>query len=601
MERDMHMVDGDLRQAIRSAQLTRRQFFRRAFAAGFSGGAIIVLAAACGTSAPATSAPVGSAPPTGSGSPATTKAATSAPADGTPSAGAAAPATTKATTSGSASQAQDAGPPQRGGAIIGAQQGDWKGYDPHRNNAAAQYSLIYDSFVNWAVQPDGSMKAEPALATEWQLTNDTATFKLRQGVKFHDGSDWNAEVAKFNIDRLLGPKSTATAYVSTIKSAEVVDPYTLKLNLKSASGALLSNLSQAADNQVFMISKALVDKVGDDNYGTAPEKTAGTGPMKVVEWVQGSYHVLQRTGNYWQQGTDGQPLPYFDSLKVRFIADDSVRMVELRSGNVQIIDSVQPKDIQAARQDTALELVENPYQVTAFQFTFSTKHGPFADNPKLRQAVAYALDREAVAKVLGAGIGIPMYYFLTPGYLGYDDTLPRYSFDAAKAKQLVVDAGYPNGLDVSLSIINRVLDTQQAQVLKQMLDGVGIRVTIDALERLAWLDKIKNLQYDMVTYQTGVRPDPDSILAGRFETGADKNYAALSDKMMDDLLGKGRASYDNSVRATAYHEVQKRIYDTAAYGTIWYKKYFDANRKEIKGRTHGQTGDWGLATAWVGK
>ncbi len=596
MERDTHLVGGDLRQAARPVPLTRRQFLHRAFAAGLAGGTVIVFAAACGTSAPvsgtsapATSAPVSGAPSAGS---VTTK---------TTTLGSAAPATAKAATAGSAGQAQNAGSPQRGGGIIGAQQGDWKGYDPHRNNAAAQYSLIYDSFVNWAVQPDGSMKAEPALATAWQLTNDTATLTLRQGVKFHDGSDWNAEVAKFNIDRLLGPKSTATAYVNTIKSAEIVDPYTLKLNLKSPSGALLSNLSQAADNQVFMISKAMVDKVGDDNYGTAPEKTAGTGPMKVGEWVQGSYHMLQRTGNYWQLGTDGQPLPYFDTLKVRFVADDSVRMVELRSGNVQIIDSVQPKDIQAARQDAALDLVENAYQVTAFQFTFSTKHGPFADNPKLRQAVAYALDREAVAKVLGAGIGLPMYYFLTPGYLGYDDTLPRYSVDAGKAKQLVAEAGYPKGLDVSLSIINRVLDTQQAQVLKQMLDGVGIRVTIDALERLAWLDKIKTLQYDMVTYQTGVRPDPDSILAGRFETAADKNYAGQSDKMMDDLLAKGRASYDDTVRATAYHDVQKRIYDTAAYGTIWYKKYFDANRKEIKGRARGQTGDWGLATAWVSK
>ena len=574
-------------------QFSRRQLMQRALAAGLASSAAATLLAACGGTTAAT--------PTASAGKATTATAT---ATGGTTANAATTASSSSAASGAASvtrptPAPTTGTPVRGGALVGGQQGDWKSYDPHRQNSSASFALIYDSLVHWGVQPDGSVKAEPALATEWQLNNDSAIFKLRQGVKFHDGSDWNADVAKFNIDRLLDPKSTAKAYVSAIKSADVIDPYTLKLNLKAPSGALLSNLSDSADNQIFMISKAMVDKVGD-KYGTSPETTAGTGPMKLAEWVQGSYHVIQRTGTYWQPGADKQPLPYLDSLKVRFIADDSVRMVELRSGNIQIMDSVQPKDIQTARQDPGIELVANPYQVTAFQFTFSTK-GQFANNLKLRQAVQYAIDREAVAKVLGVGIGEPMYFFLTPGYLGYNKDLPHYDFDAAKAKQLVSDAGFPNGLDVSLTIINRVIDTQQAQVLKQMLDSVGIRVTINALERLAWLDKIKTLNYDMVTYQTGVRPDPDSILAGRFETGADKNYAGMSDSTLDQMLARGRGSYDDSVRTAAYADVQKRIYDTAAYGTIWYKKYYDANRKTLKGRTPSQIGDWGLATAWLTK
>lgn len=569
-----------------TGRLSRRQLMRRALAAGLASSAAGALLAACGGTTAAT--------PTASSTGAATAAGGAA--------SKAAPTTSSASSAASVIRptlAPVTGTPVRGGALVGGQQGDWKSYDPHRQNSSASFALIYDSLVHWGVQPDGSVKAEPALATEWQLNNDSAIFKLRQGVKFHDGSDWNADVAKFNIDRLLDPKSTAKAYISAIKSADVVDPYTLKLNLKAPSGPLLSNLSDAADNQVFMISKAMVDKVGD-KYGTSPETTAGTGPMKLVEWVRGNYHVIQRTGTYWQPGADKQPLPYLDSLKVRFIADDSVRMVELRSGNIQIMDSVQPKDIQIARQDPAIELVENPYQVTAFQFTFSTT-GHFANNLKLRQAVQYAINRQTIAKVLGADIGLPMYHFLTPGYLGYNKDLPHYDFDAAKAKQLVSDAGFPNGLDVSLTIINRVIDTQQAQVLKQMLDSVGIRVTIDALERLAWLDKIKTLNYDMVTYQTGVRPDPDSILAGRFETGADKNYAGMSDSTLDQMLARGRSSYDDSVRTAAYADVQKRIYDTAAYGTIWYKKYYDANRKTLKGRTPTQIGDWGLATAWLTK
>ena len=491
-----------------------------------------------------------------------------------------------------------AGTPKRGGTITGAQQNDWEGFDPHRQTSSpGAFALMYDTLVRWSVQPDGTLKAQPGLATEWQLANDAAVFKLRQGVKFHDGSDWNAEVAKFNIERLMDERSSARSFVASIATAEVVDPYTLKLNLKAPAGSLLSNLSQAADGRTFMISKAMAKKAGD-KYGTSPETTAGTGPMKLVEWVQGSNHVVQRTGSYWENGADGQPLPYFDTLNIRFIADDSVRMVELRSGNVDVINNVQAKDVQAAQQDPAIDLVENPYQVSAYQFTFSAKSEKF-NNLKLRQAVQYAINRDAVAKVLGQGIGSAMNYFLVKGYLGYDESLPHYTYDPARARQLLSEAGYPDGVEFTLSTINRSVDQQQAQILQQMLEQVGIRTNLEVLERIAWVNKMQTLDYDMSTYFTTMRPDPDSILGGRFETGDGKNYSGMSDATLDQLLAKGRASYQDAERAAAYKDVQQRIYETAWYGTIWYRKYLDAFKKTLKGHEPTQEPDWGLRPAWI--
>ena len=491
-----------------------------------------------------------------------------------------------------------AGTPKRGGTITGAQQNDWEGFDPHRQTSSpGAFALMYDTLVRWSVQPDGTLKAQPGLATEWQLANDAAVFKLRQGVKFHDGSDWNAEVAKFNIERLMDERSSARSFVASIATAEVVDPYTLKLNLKAPAGSLLSNLSQAADGRTFMISKAMAEKAGN-KYGTSPETTAGTGPMKLVEWVQGSNHVVQRTGNYWDNGADGQPLPYFDTLNIRFIADDSVRMVELRSGNVDVINNVQAKDVQAAQQDPAIDLVENPYQVSAYQFTFSAKSEKF-NNLKLRQAVQYAINRDAVAKVLGQGIGSAMNYFLVKGYLGYDESLPHYTYDPARARQLLSEAGYPDGVEFTLSTINRSVDQQQAQILQQMLEQVGIRTNLEVLERIAWVNKMQTLDYDMSTYFTTMRPDPDSILGGRFETGDGKNYSGMSDATLDQLLAKGRASYQDAERAAAYKDVQQRIYETAWYGTIWYRKYLDAFKKTLKGHEPTQEPDWGLRPAWI--
>jgi len=321
------------------------------------------------------------------------------------------------------------------------QQNNWESFDPHRitSNAAAS-AEIYDTLIDWKVQPDGTLAPAPGLAMSWDLKQDSATFNLRQGVKFHDGSDWNADVARYNIERLKDSRSTARAFVDSIASTEAVDAYTLRLKLSAPAGSLLSNLSQAADARTYMISKAMAEKAGD-KYGTSPETTAGSGPMKLTDWVSGSHHTVQRTGNHWRVGADGQPLAYVDTLKVRFVAADAVRFVELRSANADAIDNLQAKDVPTAQQDTGIDLVENPYQASTYQFNFSAVNGPFVENLKLRQAVQYAIDRESVARVLGQSIGTPMYYFLIPGYLGYDQTAPHYTFDAARARRLLAEAG----------------------------------------------------------------------------------------------------------------------------------------------------------------
>jgi peptide/nickel transport system substrate-binding protein len=490
-----------------------------------------------------------------------------------------------------------AGAPKRGGTLVMGAQNDTSTLDPHRSSGPSSVqSLVYDSLIRWDVDAKGNCGPAPALATTWTFEGSTVVMKLRQGVKFHDGSDFNAEVAKFNLERMNDSKSVARAFVSAIKTIDIVDPYTIKLNLTGPSGSLLSNLSQAADSRPWIISKAMAEKAGD-KYGTSPETTAGSGPMKLVEFVVGSHHVLQRTGQYWEKGEDGQPLPYYDTMRWRFIKDDSVRATELRTGNIQWQDILATKDIAPLQKDPNFVLAENPFQMTCYQFTFSAKSEKFAD-ANIRKAAHYAIDREAMAKVLGQGFGAPHYWFLTPGYLGYDEKLPHYSFDPAKAKQLLADAGFKNGIDASLLIINREGDQQEAQILKQMLGDVGIRLNIEALERVAWLDKVATMKYDMAIYQTGVRPDPDSILAGRFQTGEQKNQAGMSDPVIDDWLAKGRASFDDTVRAAAYAEVQKRIYETAQYGTIWMSSIYGAFSKKVKNWKMLQSGA-DIRYAWL--
>ena len=300
-----------------------------------------------------------------------------------------------------------AGAPRRGGTLNAVQQNNWESFDPHRitSNAAAS-AEIYDTLIDWKVQPDGTLAPAPGLAMSWDLKQDSATFNLRQGVKFHDGSDWNADVARYNIERLKDSRSTARAFVDSIASTEAVDAYTLRLKLSAPAGSLLSNLSQAADARTYMISKAMAEKAGD-KYGTSPETTAGSGPMKLTDWVSGSHHTVQRTGNHWQMGADGQPLAYVDTLKVRFVAADAVRFVELRSANADAIDNLQAKDVPTAQQDTGIDLVENPYQASTYSIQLQRRQravrrqpqappgGPVRHRPRKRRQGARAVHRYA--------------------------------------------------------------------------------------------------------------------------------------------------------------------------------------------------------------
>ena len=222
-----------------ASKLAKRVVTRRQFVGLLLAGASGTMLAACG------------ATPTPTPVPTATKAA--APAAATPTMAA------KPTTAPAA-----AGTPKRGGTLIIGQQTDCQTYDPHRATGSANaYQLCYDTLVRWVVGPDGTCVAGPGLALSWTFDGNAAIFKLRQGVKFHDGSDFNAEVAKFNLERMNDAKSQARAFVSAIKSIDIVDPYTLKLNLSGPSGSLLSNLSQAADGRPYIISKAMAEKAGD--------------------------------------------------------------------------------------------------------------------------------------------------------------------------------------------------------------------------------------------------------------------------------------------------------------------------------------------------
>ncbi|MCL5025316.1 MAG: ABC transporter substrate-binding protein [Chloroflexi bacterium] len=501
-----------------------------------------------------------------------------------PTAVPAAPAATKppAAAATAAPTAAPAAKVKRGGIVREAITNDWDTLDPHLTvGDVAAFPYIYSPLVR--IERDGTgpkLTIVPDLAASWdQVDPKTLVLKLKQGIKFQDGSPWNADVAKFNIDRMLKhPKSVSKDSVKSIDSVDVVDPNTIRLNLKSPSASVMILLAPGLKNDTYIIPKDAAEKFGDD-FG---RNAVGTGPFQIADFKQGDHLTLKKWDGYWEKGADGQPLPYLDGANLRLIVDDSVRLVELKAGTIDFIRDIAGKDIPSLKSSQDATYVELGSGGLSYSAGLNPNYGTFKDNLKLRQAAWYGINRQAVADTLGLGAGKPAYYYWTAGLPGYDETLPRYNFDAEKAKQLVKDAGYPNGVDTMLSNIARPIDSQQSQIVKQMWDAIGIRTTIDAIERVAWIQKGQSGTLEATTFNLNHYQDVD-YYSRSLTTGGAGNWLGWSDPEMDNCMAEGRATFDAAKRQQVYRNCLQIIYEKAVYAPVWFRPWNFATRKSVQG------------------
>lgn len=307
-----------------------------------------------------------------------------------------------------------------------------------------------------------------------------------------------------------------------------------------------------------------MEKMGDDAFGNTP---VGSGPMEVVKWARDDYLELKTSKEYWKNGIDGKPLPYLDGAIFEYRTDTAVMVLELRAGTLDIVEAVEPKDIPAMIADHELALLESPSAVDGyFMFGFNQQMPLFANNKNLRLAFQYGVDRESMAKALGFGYAWPGYYpRWVPGMLGYDDSLPKYAYDPAKSKQLLTEAGYPDGIDINLVGVNRSAEIRMAEMIKAMWDKIGMRTTVDVMDRVAWSDKVKNMDFQ-VTYWRG-RTVPDAGLnISQLGTGGNGNWSSWSNKDFDQCMDEGNRTYDQNERDRIFKRCLKILVDDAFVG-----------------------------------
>jgi peptide/nickel transport system substrate-binding protein len=463
--------------------------------------------------------------------------------------------------------------PQSGGTLNAGLVNDAKTYDPIYSVEFTErvvLYLVFNTLVKYA--PDFSIR--PELAKSWETSPDgkRIVFTLQEGVTFHDGTPFNADVVKWNIEKRLDPAVQSpqrNLLAPIIASIEALDPQRVAFNLTQPSPGIFSLLG---DRPGFMVSPAAWQKLGKD-FGGQP---VGTGAFKFKEWVRGSQVTLEKNPDYWEKG-----LPYLDRIIVRDLAGSVVGLQRLLTGEIDYVGELTPSDIVPLERRT--DIVLAPIQVGRWYFLqWHVNAAPF-DNPKLRLAFAHAIDHRRINDITMRGKGSVSNGPTPEGLWWYDPTIKSFDYDPAKAKALLAEAGYPNGFDAVLATPQVTVFQQLDQLLQEQLAAVGIRLTLPPVAASEWYAKVVNGTTNMSPARWTQRADPDGLLTILFDSKGFANTMKYSNAQVDALLQQARTTYDIPTRKRLYSEVQQMIVNDLPMVPLIFSAEYGALRGNVRG------------------
>ncbi|TMG47446.1 MAG: ABC transporter substrate-binding protein [Chloroflexi bacterium] len=470
---------------------------------------------------------------------------------------------------GGASPTPAAGKPVYGGSVTFALENDVSDLDPMLSGLFVDRNImygIYDSLVR--VDPKGNII--PWLAEKWETSSDgkAVTFTLRKDVKFHDGTALDADAVKWNIDRYRTTQgSRRTADLSSVESVSVVDSSTVKFTLKTAFAPLLAAL---VDRAGMMVSKAVQQSAGAD-FTLKPFK-AGTGPFILTEAVKNDHYTLEKNASWWGKDKDGNKLPFLDKITIRPIVDPDVRFTNIRTGNAQVINGLQGKDVPAAKSDPTLTYQDVGALDWASLVPNSAPGFLFAEH-RLIKAVSLALDRQEILdKGPTQGVGVVGYGPISPAHFAYDASFkpyPKQDIDAAK--KLVADVG-KGPLKFELLVQSGSPATLQ---LAQLIQAELAKADITADIKTQLFNDIVTLQQNhkhlgMTLVGWSGRLDPDGNTYDFVVTGSPNNDSSYSNAKVDDLMKQQRAESDPAKRKALLQQAQQ-IYVVEDPARVWYQ------------------------------
>jgi peptide/nickel transport system substrate-binding protein len=453
--------------------------------------------------------------------------------------------------------------PLYGGSLVIAQGVEPPGLDPSTNPSTAIPRVVYSNILEGLVKIDRNGKIVAALAKSHKISKDGKeyTFVLKKGVKFHDGRPFDAEDVKFTFERLMDPKTAIVhpEYCKDIDSVQAVDNHTVKIRLKNVNSMFLFNLARG--------DSIIVNRQGADKLKSEP---IGTGPFKFVEWVRGDHITLAKFGNYHSKG-----VPYLDKVTFKFIGDPSAQIASLKAGDIDAIAyDVSPENALLLEKDPKFKVL-NGYTTTKVILSTNNTRKPFTDI-RVRRAMAYAIDRNALIKGAMSGFGVPIGSHMDPGNPYYIDLTSVYPYNPQKAKQLLNDAGYPNGFEAVIKLPERYAYAKRSgEIIADMLSQVGIKLRIELVEWGQWIDRVfKNADYDL-TVIGHAEPFDISIYANP------KYYFRYDSPKFQETLKKAEMEPNPKVQKELYIACQKIITEDAVNGFLFVLPSLPTMKKEV--------------------
>ena len=490
--------------------------------------------------------------------------------------------------------------PAVGGTLTFALEDDPIDLDPLRSRAFIDRNVhyqIYDSLV----RIDAKGKIIPWLADSWEASSDGKqwTFKLRKDVKYHDGTTFDAESVKWNIDRYrTTPGSQRASDLAPVASVTVVDPNTVRFDLKAPYSPLLATL---VDRAGMMLSRKAVEGAGEDF--TRKPVGAGSGPFKFVEAVKDDHITLERNADWWGKDKDGNKLPFLDKIVIKPIREGSVRVVNVRTGDAQVANNIPGNDVATLKNEPDLSYVEGP-NYGYDSFIPNRSKGFVFEDGRLVKAVSTAIDRKEIVDKVFFGIGQVGYGAVAPSHFAFDPAFkPFEKPDLAGAKKLVDDVGKGPLKFEMLVTAGSSVDLQLAQLIKAQLAKADITMDITTLQFAEILKLQDQCAFKgMTLIGWSGRVDPDGNVYSHIYTKAPNNNSCWSNSKVDQLLDDTRIQSDEAKRKAAFQAAEK-IYVVDDPYRVWYRFRNSQllTRKTLQGLEPYPDGLLRLQFAWLKK
>jgi len=439
--------------------------------------------------------------------------------------------------------------------------------DPQMSASLPTWNIARNVFDSLLTRDLKTFGYKPGLAESHRILNDTTwQFKLRRGVKFHNGEDFNAEAVKFSVERVINPeqKSPSRGLNLLIDRVEIVDPYTVNIVTKKPMPMLRERFtSPGYTGTIPMLPPRYVREKGDQQFAASP---VGTGAFRVVKWVKGTEVELEANAAYWGGS------PKIKTAVFKIIPEPATRVSALQTGQADIISNVPPDSVELIKRDPRSRISETDVDGIPPHIQFNTtKGGPLAD-VHVRQALGYTIDMDLIVKRLLRGHGVQRALPLDPRAFGYNPNLALHKPDPEKAKKLLADAGHPNGQGIPELVLiyptggRYLMGESVAEYVGQQFAKVGVRVKLSPAEYGTWLAQMrdkKSFDLGMMGWGGGGRFEVGDTMF--FQLHSESPYSWMSNGDFDQALDRARETMDPESRKQLYWKAQEIAYNLAAF------------------------------------